>query len=298
MSILRPISIVLRNFLVKQHPYFSCCASCGEIKTPLEGRLCTSLLPEFPVDAVILPYSTGKPGAGEASIASAVGVKRSAPWLRRVYVMEKNPPSKNSPGFPPYARQEAAEGIVLCDPDTLRSDPVFREFGPVPDNPHSVSLLQKLPTDALLHAIPGIAEHFIVLHAPASAKLDSVLDYYTPNGIPLIYVNRVPENTSACCTPTEALTAMRDYAASEAQLYRRPIPGAYPQTKDSSASFFPGFLDIARARLAAFPQLPPESHDYVFMLAAWMFASAQGILSPLEGSGTPKLAEKAEIAHA
>jgi len=69
----------LRSLLVKLHPYFSCCASCGEIKTPLDGRLCTSLAPDFPVDGVLL---------GGTELESA-NLKRSMPWLRRVHVAQE-----------------------------------------------------------------------------------------------------------------------------------------------------------------------------------------------------------------
>jgi hypothetical protein len=62
--------------LVKLHPYFSCCASCGEIRTPLDGRLCTSLAPDFPVDGVL-------PGATQQE---AEAVQRAMPWLRRVHI--------------------------------------------------------------------------------------------------------------------------------------------------------------------------------------------------------------------
>jgi len=68
----------LRSLLVKLHPYFSCCASCGEIKMPLDGRLCTSLTPDFPVDGVLL-WGTEQ---------EAADVKRAMPWLRRVHVVQ------------------------------------------------------------------------------------------------------------------------------------------------------------------------------------------------------------------
>ena len=65
----------LRSLLVKLHPYVSCCASCGEIKVPLEGRLCTSLAPAFSVDGVLL----------EASPEEAAAVRLKMPWLRHVH---------------------------------------------------------------------------------------------------------------------------------------------------------------------------------------------------------------------
>lgn len=65
----------LRTLLVRLHPFVSCCSSCGEIPTPLEGRLCTSLSPEFPVDG-LLP---------DASPQEAREAHNALPWLRRVH---------------------------------------------------------------------------------------------------------------------------------------------------------------------------------------------------------------------
>ena len=72
----------LRSLLVKLHPYFSCCASCGEIKIPLGGRLCTSLAPDFPVDGVLLG----------ATAQESEEVKRAMPWLRRVHTAPRAAP--------------------------------------------------------------------------------------------------------------------------------------------------------------------------------------------------------------
>ena len=77
-----PLLRPLRSLLVKLHPYFSCCASCGEIRTPLEGRLCTSLVPDFPVDGVLL--------GGTAQESAAI--QRAMPWLRRVHVTPETTP--------------------------------------------------------------------------------------------------------------------------------------------------------------------------------------------------------------
>lgn len=74
----------LRSLLVKLHPYVSCCASCGEIKTPLQGRLCTSLKPAFPVDAVLF----GPPPD------AAAAVRHALPWLRRVHGRDAVPAAR------------------------------------------------------------------------------------------------------------------------------------------------------------------------------------------------------------
>lgn len=258
--------------------------------------MCTSLQAEFAVDAVILPHSTGRPGAVEASLASAAAVRQAAPWLRRIFVMDKNTPGKDAPAAPPYARPEATEGIVLCDPETLRSaataclpqEDAGQGEAPVKTLSVDEGRLASLPVDALLHAVPGIAEQFIVMHAPASAKVRSPLDYFTPNGIPLIYVQWVPTETASCSDEQAALAAMRAKAALPQTMDWPPLPYAYPQTRECAASFFPGFTVIAEERLRAFADAPLEPADYVFPLAQWMFATKRGILSPLLGTGTPK----------
>jgi len=73
--LLRRFTRPVRSLLVKLHPYVSCCASCGEIKVPLEGRLCTSLTPAFQVDGVLLG----------ATPTDAAAVRRTLPWLRHVH---------------------------------------------------------------------------------------------------------------------------------------------------------------------------------------------------------------------
>ncbi|MDR1659738.1 MAG: hypothetical protein LBR94_05290 [Desulfovibrio sp.] len=70
-----PFSVFLRNLLVRKHFWFSCCASCGEIKTPLGKRLCASLTADFPVDAVV---------AGPLDEPSRQKIRAANPWLRNV----------------------------------------------------------------------------------------------------------------------------------------------------------------------------------------------------------------------
>ena len=83
MQLLPLILSPVRSLLVKLHPYFSCCASCGEIKMPLNGRLCTSLSPDFPVDAVL-------PGGTEQEAAK---LRHAMPWLRRLHTVQNASPS-------------------------------------------------------------------------------------------------------------------------------------------------------------------------------------------------------------
>ncbi|MDR2800612.1 MAG: Stealth CR1 domain-containing protein, partial [Desulfovibrio sp.] len=152
MSLARLFSILLRNVLVKQHPWFSCCASCGEIKTPLGNRLCASLAPEFPVDAVLLDGGAG----------AAQKLRRRAPWLRRVFAADEGGPS-------------LPEGRAFS-PSSLAAEQA------VPDPE------RKAPPSALLHLLPDLADQYLVVRNPDLLPAEAgVPDFFTPNGIPLIH---------------------------------------------------------------------------------------------------------------
>jgi hypothetical protein len=171
-----PFSVFLRNLLVRKHFWFSCCASCGEIKTPLGKRLCASLTPEFPVDAVV---------AGALDPAARHAIRKANPWLRTVFTAA--------------------------------------------DVPHAPQ--DRLP--ALAHTLPGIAECFLM--AKDAAVLSSplhVLDFFTPNGIPLIALSRLPEQRSR-----GAQEAAPETEAPE-------VPDVYAHTGENSRSFLDPFLEL------------------------------------------------------
>ena len=159
MSLLRPISIFLRNALVKQHPYFSCCASCGEITTPLESRLCASLAFIHPVDAVILSNDA-------TSVRTAASLKRHCPWLRYIFSI-----SNEGTTAPDITRT----GHIRHIP-TEAFSPTDSLFGP----------------EAHCHNIPGISEYFLIVPPGYSPERNLLpLDFFTPNGIPLIRLRKI-----------------------------------------------------------------------------------------------------------
>lgn len=159
MSILRPISIFLRNALVKQHPYFSCCASCGEIKTPLANRLCASLAVPFTVDTVIL-------SADSAAAAACVrAFDKHCPWVRRIFIVAR----------------DAASLSGITRTERVRPIPAG-EFMP-PDSPFG--------PEAYCHAIPGISDYFLIAPPDCRAEHDCLpIDFFTPNGIPLLRLRK------------------------------------------------------------------------------------------------------------
>lgn len=158
MSFLRPVSIFLRNALIKQHPYVSCCASCGEIKTPLGTRLCTSLAFPFAVDAVI--------SAGAPNLAALVAtLETRCPWLRRIVVITHGK-APCAPGL------FDASGRVLA----VAASSFMPEapcFGP----------------EAYLHRLPELGDYFLLAPDDLDLPRDLIpLDLFTPNGIPLLRV--------------------------------------------------------------------------------------------------------------
>ncbi|MDR0827479.1 MAG: Stealth CR1 domain-containing protein [Desulfovibrio sp.] len=123
---LQMLSLFFRNFSLDPYPYFCCCASCGEIKTPLENRLCASLSPSFVVDAVF-------PSGAEKNLDWA---RRVMPWLRNIFVADT--------GLPP--------------------------------------------------ALAGLAEHYLVIFpdrgTDRKVRPFRILDFFTPNGLPLFYTDQ------------------------------------------------------------------------------------------------------------
>ncbi len=162
MSFLYHASVFLRNVLVKQHPYFSCCASCGEIKVPLAERLCTSLAFSFPVDAVILPDDMARDGE-TASARTLESLKTEGLWLRRIFV-----PRTFSGATP-----SSPDRVSFVDMDDLLRQP------------------KRLEPDAYLHLLPEISEHYLIVKPGFSLRRGSIpLDFFTPNGIPLLRLKK------------------------------------------------------------------------------------------------------------
>lgn len=224
MSILRPVAIFLRNALVKQHPYFSCCASCGEIKTPLEGRLCASLSCSFQVDAVVLASSEEHDEARIRRVLDALD--KHCPWLRRIFLIKS--------GASSFAFINSERVATLAADDFTPGD---SPFGPA----------------AHVHEAPGLGEYYLVL-SPEQAPVRNLLplDFYTPNGIPLLPLEREGES-----------------AGGDASRIVRPAPGILAQTKENSVDF-----------LATRKERPGgASGDYRSESGLWAYAAARVVPS-------------------
>ena len=186
MSILRPLSIFLRNALIRQHPYFSCCASCGEIKTPVENRLCASLQFPFEVDAVILCDEHEK----AATRISAL--ERHCSWLRQIVVV--------------CSAATAASGISRNERiRSVRPDEFMpaAAFGP----------------EAYCQDIPDLGEYFLIVPSGVEPKRDLLpLDFFTPNGIPLLRLRKTQDEPGIIDSYSLA-------------------PGIMAQTRENAAAF-------------------------------------------------------------
>jgi hypothetical protein len=203
-----PLSVFLRNFLVRKHFWFSCCASCGEIKTPVGNRLCASLRPDFSVDAVIR-----QPGTPDGQ---ALGrVKAYHPWLNNIF-------------FAPETER----------PETLHETPGHA---------------QCLPAECFL-----VAENTDALCTPSIT-----LDFFTPNGIPLIALSRLPDVGLFTAPETELCATLTRSALRE--------PPVYANTRRNAADFLPVFRRM--------PDVP-----YSAALAWWSYKQGRGVLMP-ERSG-------------
>ncbi len=197
MTVSRRLAMFIREFLVKQHPYFSCCASCGEIKVPLANRLCTSLAISFPIDIVLLPFAASsipQPYAraetplapslkAEQVAACTENLQRHAPWVRTIFVIH----TEDTPFLLPQNPQIQQMALRSLLPEG-RGEPA-----------------------AYLHSVAALSEHYLVLYGLSSPQTELLpLDFFTPNGLPKLHLKKQQTGQHG---------------------------GLYPQTKEDSSDF-------------------------------------------------------------
>lgn len=256
MPLIRSVSIALRNVLSRFYPLFSCCASCGEIKVPLGSRLCTSLRPLYDIDAVFL-------SARPDMVRQARG---SAPWPGKLFFVraQDEPAPDNLPaGF--FSVSEAELGTGKDD--------------------------SRIPPEALLHTLPLLSDNFLVVPAGLPPEgLPHPLDFFTPNGIPLIPSLLLREDIAEMLArenPLAALQAARPAPAPAGLARAEGDPRAYPHTKDNSRAFLeflqeppasPGNAADGASGNASGSPIPADS--YRELLPQWLFLSGRGIPVP------------------
>ena len=238
--------IALRNFLLKRYAYFSCCASCGDIRIPLENRLCTSLVPDFPVDIVLLSDKEENSSA-ENLKAALVAVKTYLPWARRIWLS----PSQMTTDF-----ETQGVGALRSkeEAEALQRERVGQSSLP----------------EYLLHLAEGIADYFIVIRSGFIICRPYIcLDFFTPNGIPLLFATSQTDFFHKD-QPVLLAANMEAQGGGEEPLLR-PLAGLYAQTKENSTAF----ADVYERSWTERAPAP----DYCLSLTQWTYATARAVLS-------------------
>ena len=244
MTMLRPLAIILRNILMKRHAYFACCASCGDIRTPVEHRLCASLSPDFSVDVVLLPSE--KEGHSDALCKATLGaVRKYMPWTRRIWL----PEAYMGKAYERY-------GVHALRPKAGPEGEALRRAG-----------ADRFP-EHLLHLADDLADYYVVIrdsgviHHPLLC-----LDFFTPNGIPLLFAGK-PADLSVGQERSALLAAMKGQGiAMEPSLV--VLSTLYSQTRENAEDF----AGIYERLLNVAGPVP----DYCQALAQWSYVSARAV---------------------
>lgn len=248
MSLLRPFSIFLRNIMVRFYPLFSCCASCGEIREPMGRRLCTSLSPGFDIDMV---YS-GIPASAIAGVSEAT--RTSMPWLRKLFFIHNG--TKDFPDTIPTG------SFILTDMDIATAN-------------GKAALPAELPAESRLHALPQLSNYYIVCHSAITpgTTTKSPLDFYTPNGIPLIPADALADGIGELLTTADPTTMLQE--RQEAFLTDGCVAAAavYAQTRENSSAFLASLADSPA-------QMPCSPGGYSVLLRQWAFLTGRAIPVP------------------
>ncbi|GHU02922.1 hypothetical protein FACS1894158_00070 [Betaproteobacteria bacterium] len=71
----------LCNLIAKRGNAYTCCAACGELPMPPKNRFCTSLLPEWECDVVLMGS-----WQREALKTALLSIVLDMPWVRYIFV--------------------------------------------------------------------------------------------------------------------------------------------------------------------------------------------------------------------
>jgi hypothetical protein len=238
MSLFQRVFSAARGALRLVQPVLFCCASCNEISVPVKGRLCTSLAPDFFPDLIIV----GRPDDEQPRLCALAKQLGKAGSLR---YLPPSGPDAAVPALPP--------GMTL-----------LRAASPA----HGTVPLQPVPLDSL----PAELGPCFILVPPdfiASGPAD-ILDFFTPNGIPLLFPLSRPENGAQAPEQRDA------FAAFLAREYKLTLP------RDCPAFFMPGFTRALIEEFAAvldgfLQQNEARQTDFLTLMALWSFASGRAV---------------------
>ena len=132
------------------------------------------------------------------------------------------------------------------------------------------------PLKSMLHTVPLLSEHYLVFQDTQLPK-DPLhpLDFFSPNGIPLIPSTLLAKDTTSLLAANNPLEALKSLSiASPLSLPTVPRNKPYPQTKGASALFWDFFAGCSWNEDADI------SSAYTTMLQQWLFLSSRGIPVP------------------
>jgi hypothetical protein len=159
----------LRKVLIRRRVYTPCCASCGEMPSRPEKRLCASLSVTFPVDAVLVPAEKGAENTS-AFVHSIAGLQKYCPWLRLLFFAPSGDELPDIPSVPAKLR------------------PVRKR-----DFPASSA---GFDTAYAAHSLPGLSEQYLLVRAGSAPERDMLpLDFFSPNGIPFLFLDAAKEES-------------------------------------------------------------------------------------------------------
>ena len=153
----------------------------------MENRLCASLAFPFDVDAVIVC------GEHEEAATRIAALERHCSWLRHIVVV-----CSAATAAPSAARNERVRSVR---PNEFM--PAAAAFGP----------------EAYCQDIPGISDYFLIVPSGSEPRRDLLpLDFFTPNGIPLLRLRKTQDEPGI----------IDSYALA---------PGIMAQTRENAAAF-------------------------------------------------------------
>lgn len=195
------------------------CAACGDIPADLGGRLCASLNFDMPLDIVIL-VQNGRESALQPAIADGIKKWKSTNQrVNAVYIVSEKSCLK-------------AQGGHFAEIRSLLTD------------------IEKsnVPVEAALHLIPCLQEYFCVIPESGIDYFSArALDFFTPNGIPLLLQADEPAHGSPGLPSfPESLAAYIENAGFGYEPSILPHAGIYGQRKTLCKEcllFFQAFLE-------------------------------------------------------
>jgi hypothetical protein len=188
--------------------------------TSLEKRLCVSLPFVFPVDAVLVSAKKG-PEEIFAFARSIAGLRQFCPWLRLLFILA------DEEEFPDLPHAPAKLRLVRK-----------RDFSVSPDGPDPVYAA---------HNVPELSEQFLIVTPGCAPDRDMLpSDFFTPNGIPFVFLD-----------PTRADAVFP------------AVPGLFAQTRANAA-------DYLAQRGGVMPP-PAENADYFTSIGRWAYSVGRSV---------------------